>query len=227
MSLHHRQPILVAFIAFCSVLNACGSDVPVSVHVPPTRKEAVNEHGRLAASCTPLTVRAVPHRSVSLGVCADYAGRAPLAGRQEVAANVRALETAEWVLAVARGQIAEAVTTRMKERDSRSRLLHSAGPDTPVAASASLESIRQCIKDHESGNYAESSHIGSGSGAYQYVPGTWRTWSARAGYGGYRYAYQAPPEVQDAVTDYALTHGGAGNWSPRYGNDPCTVGIGG
>jgi Transglycosylase-like domain len=90
-----------------------------------------------------------------------------------------------------------------------------------------LASVMTCIKDHESGNYAESSHPGSGSGAYQFVPGTWRTWSARAGHGGYAYAYEAPPAVQDAVLEYTLTHGGAGNWSNKFGNDPCTQGMGG
>lgn len=87
-----------------------------------------------------------------------------------------------------------------------------------------IASVMDCIKAHESGNYSESSHPGSGSGAYQYVPGTWRTWSARAGYPGYDYAYQAPAAVQDAVTVFTLTNGGAGNWSPKYGADSCTVG---
>ncbi len=96
-----------------------------------------------------------------------------------------------------------------------------------VATSSNIAAVMQCIKNHESGNYAENSHAGGASGAYQYEPGTWQTWSARAGYPGYMYAYEAPPNVQDAVTAYTLTHGGAGNWSPRFGPDPCTVGIGG
>jgi hypothetical protein len=90
-----------------------------------------------------------------------------------------------------------------------------------------LASVMTCIKNHESGNYMESSHIQDGSGAFQAIPSTWRTWSARAGHGGYSYEYLAPPAVQDAVIAYMLTHGGAGNYSPRYGNDPCTVGMGG
>lgn len=93
------------------------------------------------------------------------------------------------------------------------------------AASPSLASVLQCIKEHESGNYTEHSHINDGSGAYQAIPSTWRTWSARAGYPGYAYEYLAPPAVQDAVISYMLTHGGAGNYSPKYGNDPCTVGM--
>lgn len=94
-----------------------------------------------------------------------------------------------------------------------------------AAASPSLQSVMACIKRHESGNYQEQSHLQDGSGAYQFIPSTWRTWSARAGHPGYAYAYQAPAWVQDAVTAYTLTHGGAGNWSNRYGFDPCTEGM--
>lgn len=93
--------------------------------------------------------------------------------------------------------------------------------------------VMECIKSYESGNYAESSHLSAGSGAYQYIPSTWRHWfgqwrDAVQWVGSdYEYAFQAPPLIQDAVTEYTLTHGGAGNWSPRYGNDPCTIGMGG
>jgi hypothetical protein len=101
----------------------------------------------------------------------------------------------------------------------------------------------QCIKDHESGNYTESSHPSSGSGAYQFIPSTWAAWSVRAGYplrdkkgvvvtdknGNplplHAMAYMAPAAEQDAVTVYTLTHGGAHNWDPAYGADPCTVGM--
>lgn len=96
-----------------------------------------------------------------------------------------------------------------------------------TATNITIDSVLACIRAHESGDYGEHSHLGSGSGAFQYVPGTWRTWSARAGYPGYAYAYLAPPSVQDEVTRYTLTHGGAGNWSTKYGNDPCTSGLGG
>lgn len=98
-------------------------------------------------------------------------------------------------------------------------------PRASAPAPTGLDGVLQCIKDHESGNYSESSHPGAGSGAYQFIPGTWRAWSARAGYPGYDYAYEAPPSVQDAVTAYTLTHGGAHNWDSSYGNDPCTEGM--
>lgn len=98
---------------------------------------------------------------------------------------------------------------------------------TAIAVSAPMDvgSVMACIRAHESGNYAESSHPGGGTGAYQYLGSTWRTWSARAGYPGYAYAYQAPAAVQDAVTAFTLTHGGSQNWSDRFGNDPCTAGL--
>lgn len=88
-----------------------------------------------------------------------------------------------------------------------------------------LRPVLQCIKSYESGNYAESSHISAGSGAYQVIPSTWQHWSALAGYGGYSYTYLAPQFVQDKVVVYMLEHGGAHNWDPQYGYDPCTVNL--
>lgn len=88
-----------------------------------------------------------------------------------------------------------------------------------------LVPVADCIKGVESGNYAEASHPSSGSGAYQYIPSTWAAWFARwrtsVPYVGpdYRYAYEAPPGVQDAVLTFTLRNGGAGNWS---GVDGCT-----
>lgn len=95
----------------------------------------------------------------------------------------------------------------------------------PVSPPPSIADVMACIRAHESGDYTEHAHPNGSSGAYQYEPDTWITWSARAGYPGYARAYMAPPWVQDAVTAYTLTHGGAGNWSMRWGNDPCTAGL--
>jgi len=95
----------------------------------------------------------------------------------------------------------------------------------------SVEPVMQCIKDHESGNYDEHSHPDGSTGAYQFEGSTWRTWFGRwrdaVEFRGsdYYLAYEAPPLIQDAVTAYTLTHGGAHNWDPAYGNDPCTVGL--
>lgn len=94
-----------------------------------------------------------------------------------------------------------------------------------------IAQVMACIKSYESGNYAESSHPLSGSGAFQWIPSSWATWYGRwrdavAFVGSdYPYAYSAPPLIQDAVTAYAITHGGAGNWSNNYGLDPCTSGV--
>lgn len=105
---------------------------------------------------------------------------------------------------------------------------------TQTVVTSNSSGVAQCVKNHESGNYAESSHPSSGSGAYQFIPSTWRSWSVKAGYGHYdahgnpvptySYAYEAPPSVQDAVFNFAIANGGGGNWSMRYGNDPCTGG---
>ncbi len=122
-----------------------------------------------------------------------------------------------WIYTTAARKNAETARAAERKRHMASQL--------PRAVSATpVGSVAQCIKNHESGNYSESSHLSSGSGAYQFIPSTWRTWSQRAGYGGYSYAYQAPPAVQDAVLNYTLNNGGAGNWSMRFGNDPCTGG---
>lgn len=84
----------------------------------------------------------------------------------------------------------------------------------------------ECIKAHESGDYTIHNHPPDGSsGAFQIIGPTWRSWSARAGYGGYQQAWEAPPAVQDAVVVFMLGNGGAHNWDPRYGNDPCTVNL--
>jgi hypothetical protein len=96
---------------------------------------------------------------------------------------------------------------------------------------ADLAAVVGCIYGTESGNYTEATHPGSGSGAAQYVPTTWRhwfgLWAAATGYSGptYAYAYLAPWYVQDAVLVFTLRHGGAHNWDPAYGPDYCTVSM--
>lgn len=88
-----------------------------------------------------------------------------------------------------------------------------------------LVPTENCIKSIESGDYDESSHPGSGSGAFQMIPSTFAAyfarWVAASGYSGpfYVLAYQAPPGVQDGVLVFMLTHGGASNYS---GVDGCT-----
>lgn len=168
--------------------------------------------GRVAPHA--LVERAQPVRPVPVAVPTPRAWAANPVGAASLALAVRAGEQRVWLVTLEAAQARQSVPVRRS---------------VPLAVLVAMDTVavRQCIKDHESGNYAEASNPGGASGAYQYEPATWRTWSERAGYPGYAYAYQAPPNVQDAVTDYTLTHGGAGNWSPRYGADPCTVGYGG
>lgn len=112
------------------------------------------------------------------------------------------------------------------KQESAARASRREAAATTVSAPAVGRSpVARCVMGAESGNYAEASHPGSGSGAYQFIPSTWRHWSKLAGYPGYAYAYEAPPSVQDAVFDYTVTHGGAHNWDPRFGKDSCTVNM--
>lgn len=150
--------------------------------------------------------------------------------------------------AVARNELIEQARRDKEEGDrlrelARQRILASLTTTTTVQTPTSyttdfgsLADVVQCIKDHESGNYTEQSHIWDGSGAYQFIPGTWRYYFGRwqAEYNAahpdnpipyYSYAYQAPPWVQDAVLLYTLTHGGAHNWDSSFGDDPCTQGL--
>jgi hypothetical protein len=62
----------------------------------------------------------------------------------------------------------------------------------------------------------------SASGAYQYLPATWRQWTKASGIGGeYPQAYLAPANIQDAVTAFALLHGrGANDRSLWYESGP-------
>lgn len=132
-----------------------------------------------------------------------------------------------WRAAIAAANAKKVLETELfvqvesKARAGRPRIASASA----VRPAPSIESVLACIKAHESGDYTEHSHPNGSTGAYQYEPGTWRAWSERAGYPGWPAAYLAPPAVQDAVTAYALTHGGAGNWSTRWGNDPCTAGL--
>lgn len=202
------------------LLVACG-DVHAVVQASPTTRGAPH-------------VLAHPSRSVGSGHArrVDAPVGMPVDRLVLTAVNVQRVYEAAWVIAVAKGEAER--SARVVEPKGKSA---QGGLGPRVTTSGSLAQVMQCIKDHESGNYTESSHPGSGSGAYQYVPDTWVSWSMRAGYVVTDYkgnqhprwtlAYEAPPSVQDAVTVFVLTNGGAGNWSPRFGADPCTVGMGG
>lgn len=90
---------------------------------------------------------------------------------------------------------------------------------------ASLVATENCVKGVESGDYSESSHPRSGSGAFQMIPSTFAAyfarWATASRYDGpaYALAYESPPGIQDGVFAYMLLNGGAGNYS---GVDGCT-----
>ena len=67
-----------------------------------------------------------------------------------------------------------------------------------------------CIQKHESrnaGRYLAKNRRSTASGAYQFLDGTWRWLSRKAGFPGYRTARSAPPSVQDQVAWYAVRRG--------------------
>lgn len=71
-----------------------------------------------------------------------------------------------------------------------------------------------CVRRHESGgNYQAQNPTSTASGAYQFLNSTWRTLSARAGYGGYSTAASAPPYIQDAVAVFTVNSGWRSAWN--------------
>jgi hypothetical protein len=90
---------------------------------------------------------------------------------------------------------------------------------------AALSSVLASIRARESqGNYNltpqqnynyPASHA---SGAYQFQPATWQQYTQQSGIGTqYAEAYQAPPNVQDAVASYAVMNGPGVNSSALWG----------
>jgi len=71
-----------------------------------------------------------------------------------------------------------------------------------------------CVRRRESGgNYSAENPTSTASGAYQFLDSSWRTLSARAGYGGYGgHAAYAPAWVQDAVAVWTVENIGRSPW---------------
>lgn len=205
--MHFQRTIQLAVVTFVAIVNVtCGRPAPKTFDVMEGRQPTLMDYTGQRAQTAPSPIRA-----------------ATRAIQKRRAEEQFVLDTIRWMAAAPRPQPPASASV--------------AAIPAPTVNVGDTAPVRACIKSYESGNYAESSHPESGSGAYQWIPSSWAEWSVRAGYGTrdekgrplptYAYAYQAPPGVQDAVTDYAITNGGAGNWSPKFGVDPCTVGIGG
>ena len=100
-------------------------------------------------------------------------------------------------------------------------------PDEQAAVTAHLQSQAQpepaqnqpggflaCVRRHESGgSYTAEKPTSTASGAYPFLDSSWRTLSARAGYGGYGHAASAPPSVQDAVAVWTVNNIGKSPWN--------------
>ena len=81
------------------------------------------------------------------------------------------------------------------------RVVNAADPIT-------INHIAFTIRLMESGdNYTQLNKTASASGAYQIINSTWKSWSAGSGVANattYPRAYQAPPDVQDAVAKWKI-----------------------
>ena len=87
--------------------------------------------------------------------------------------------------------------------------------------STQLHPFLTCVRHHESdrgayphiNGYGAQNPDSTASGAYQFVDGTWRNVSAKAGYPGYATAAHAPWYVQDAVALWLYNNGGKSAWN--------------
>lgn len=78
-----------------------------------------------------------------------------------------------------------------------------------------------CVRHHESdrgpwphtNGYTAQNPYSSASGAYQFIDGTWRNVSVRAGHPGYARASHAPWYVQDEVALWLYNNGGRSAWA--------------
>lgn len=75
---------------------------------------------------------------------------------------------------------------------------YSANLGLPVCG-ITMDNFMAAIRRQESGNYSAGAGSSGPSGAYQYIPSTWKSTAGAAIYAQYHTAGQAPPAVQDQV----------------------------
>lgn len=91
---------------------------------------------------------------------------------------------------------------------------HLQSQSAPEPAQTQPGGFLACVRRHESGgSYTAENPTSTASGAYQFLDSSWRTLSARAGYGGYGHAASAPPAVQDAVAVWTVANVGRSPWN--------------
>jgi hypothetical protein len=79
-----------------------------------------------------------------------------------------------------------------------------------------FQSLADLVKHFESsGDYTAVNPKSGAAGAYQFVPSTWRQYGSQLGIdtSAYPTASAAPPAVQDAVFEQAVTKRGLGDWT--------------
>jgi resuscitation-promoting factor RpfA len=78
----------------------------------------------------------------------------------------------------------------------------------------SYSSLASLVQGYESGgNYTAQNPRTSASGAYQFTDPTWQQYAGQIGYSQYQTAASAPPAVQDAVFQQAVSQRGLADWT--------------
>jgi hypothetical protein len=89
----------------------------------------------------------------------------------------------------------------------------------------SYSSLAGLVQHFESGgNYTAVNPQSGAGGAYQFVPSTWNQYASQIGVNTSQYptAQSAPPNVQDAVFQQAVSQRGLGDWTCPGCNSPLT-----
>lgn len=121
---------------------------------------------------------------------------------------VRRMEEAVWYAEIGR-QLLAAQAELDRQASAADQPQQGTSRATPSGSGYNESDIEACIKQHESGGNpaAINPQTGDASGFYGFLDSTW------AGYGGYRKASDAPPEVQHERFEQLWAGGaGASHW---------------
>lgn len=181
-------------------------------HTPPPLPASAEPAPAAAVSNQP----AIQAHLVTLSVAAagDYQHHVELDAFYAQVAAQAAADRAAVVAAVAKAK--EAVA-RAAALAAEPRPAVRVAPSVPSLfyEGGTLPALLHAIRNCESGgNYLRLNQSGSdASGAFQVLDSTWRSWrNLVAGAGSYARAFQAPPEIQDAVAVAAYAADGTAPW---------------